>query len=84
MIGTIEEKSEAVYAVKGISRPFSDAMNLALPTQIDTVLLPFKDKIIYDGFIKSFAISFGDGMRKVIQETKEKAIEEQSIVSRFT
>ncbi|NCU25268.1 hypothetical protein EOM86_00935 [Candidatus Nomurabacteria bacterium] len=84
LIGTIEEKSEAVYAVKGISRPFSDAMNLALPTQIDTVLLPFKDKIIYDGFIKSFAISFGDGMRKVIQETKEKAIEEQSIVSRFT
>ncbi|MGZ8190893.1 MAG: hypothetical protein ACXWTS_06645 [Methylococcaceae bacterium] len=44
-IGT-EDK---VYAVHGLSQPFSDVIHKShLPHAVETVLLPFADKIIYD------------------------------------
>jgi hypothetical protein len=41
---------------------------LGLPAMVDTVLLPFKGQIIYDGLIRSYGLSFGGGVRSSFHE----------------
>jgi len=70
LMGT-DEKNPALYAVKGMTTSISEAMQHQLPAMIETVLLPFKDKIIYDSFIGTHSISFGSGMVNVFNEGYE-------------
>lgn len=56
-----------VYAVLGLTDPIHYLLNQPLPAYIKTVLLPFKGKIIYDGLIQGYNISFGAGIRTSIQ-----------------
>jgi hypothetical protein len=44
-------------------------------------LLPFRDKIVYDGLISSFRISFGGGMRRSFKESYEAAKKRLGIVT---
>jgi hypothetical protein len=41
---------DRLYGIKGISTSIANALQRDLPLQIETVLLPFKGKIIYDSF----------------------------------
>jgi hypothetical protein len=41
---------------------------LGLPAMVDTVLLPFKGRIIYDGLLRGYGISFGRGIRSSFHE----------------
>lgn len=51
---------EKLYAVLGLMSPLEEMVpQNYLPMIVDTVLLPFKNKIIYDGFLKQYNISFG-------------------------
>jgi len=43
-------ESESFYAVKALSDPF-EYMLESLPVLVETTLLPFEGKIIYDGFL---------------------------------
>jgi hypothetical protein len=45
-----------------------------LPVQIETVLLPFNGKIIYDSFMNSMSLGFGEGARKLFREIYDNAI----------
>jgi len=74
IIGSNEQKEDRLYGIKGISRSLSDAMQRELPIQFETVLLPFKDKIIYDSFMSSMPISFAEGAKKMFGEMYEKAL----------
>lgn len=57
-----------VYGVHALSDPFQNFWNSSdLPTMIDTVLLPFKGKIVYDGLLSGYRIRFGKGMRDSIK-----------------
>jgi len=67
----IDEKNPALYAVKGMTTSISEAMQHQLPVMIETVLLPFKDKIIYDSYIGTHSISFGSGMINILNEGYE-------------
>jgi hypothetical protein len=49
------------YGVLACSEPFEDLIGPYLPILTRTVLLPFKNKIVYDGLITSYNISFGPG-----------------------
>ena len=40
---------------------------------VQTVLLPFRDRIVYDGLISSFNISFGPGVRRSLNEEFRRA-----------
>lgn len=61
------------YAVSGICNPISEKMDISyLPNFIETTLLPFKDRIIYDSFISSFRIAIGSGMRTIYEQKKIK------------
>jgi hypothetical protein len=50
-----------------------------LPVMTETILLPFRDKIIYDGLLSSFRISFGGGIRRSLNESYETAKERLGI-----
>ena len=39
-----------------------------LPIMVQTVLLPFKGKIIYDGILRGYNITFGSGIRSTLKE----------------
>jgi hypothetical protein len=47
----------------------------------ETVLLPFKDTIIYDGLLNSYNISFGPGYRRDLNETYKEAKQRIGIVT---
>lgn len=69
-----KDGDDRLYGVKGMANSLAGVMRRRLPVQLETVLLPFKDKIIYDGFTSPIPVSFGEGMLKEINEWREKAI----------
>jgi hypothetical protein len=70
-----EDGVDILYGVKGISRSLADAMQRELPTSIETVLLPFKDRIIYDGFVSAMPIHYADGAKQMFGEMYDRALE---------
>jgi hypothetical protein len=47
----------------------------------ESVLLPFKDKIVYDGLITSYHISFGPGIRRSLNESFKEAKRRHGILT---
>jgi hypothetical protein len=72
-----------LYAVKGMSTSIAEAMHRKLPVMLDTVLLPFGDKIIYDSFMASLPLSFGDGIRKMLDDDYARAKDMYGITTRL-
>lgn len=69
------------YGVVALSQPFEDLTGPHLPVLVETVLLPFNDKIVYDGLMSSFNISFGGGVRRRLNESFKEAKERHGIVA---
>jgi hypothetical protein len=72
----LKDDNDELYGVHGISNNFS-VMIPGFPFMMNTVLIPFKDKIIYDSIILHHNIQFGPNYRrsynekyKMIKETK--------------
>jgi len=63
---------EKAFAVSGIFDPIED-MFPTPPVLVETVLIPFKDRIIYDGFFMGYSIYFGPGIRKRLKDSYEEA-----------
>ena len=64
----IDEKNK-VYGVLGLTEPLNEMIDKSyLHLNIYTTLLPFKDKIIYDGIFKSRNILFGGGIKVELKE----------------
>lgn len=62
--------------------PISNVLQERLPIQVETTLLPFKGKIIYDSFFSSFPIEFGQGIREAFQEMYDEAFK-HGIITRL-
>jgi len=69
------------YGVLALSQPFEDLIGPDLPVMTQTVLLPFKDKIVYDGLMASYSISFGPGIRRSLNESFKEAKLRHGIVT---
>jgi len=69
-----------LYGVCGISNPIKDTAPYETPYMVDAVLLPFKDKIIYDSFIGAYPVSFGKGYRTSFKDAYEKTKETVGII----
>ena len=67
-----------LYGVYGISSPFSQ-MVPCFPFMIETVLIPFNGKIIYDSLITSHNITFGSNMKKSFNEQYSEIKKEKGI-----
>lgn len=75
------EEPPVAYGVVALTEPFEDLLGPHLPRWIDTVLLPFRDKIVYDGLLSGYNISFGPGVRRNLNESYKAAKERLGIVT---
>jgi hypothetical protein len=69
------------YGVLGLADPLEEVIGPYLPRLIETVLLPFRDKIIYDGLVSGYNISFGGGIKRILNEEYEQAKEAFGIIT---
>jgi hypothetical protein len=68
----IDTKDNKFYAVKALGDSFDNFFD-RFPVLVQTTLLPFKDKIVYDGFIRPKGIHFGSGMTSTMKEDYKQA-----------
>ncbi|MCL2642653.1 MAG: DUF6398 domain-containing protein [Candidatus Bathyarchaeota archaeon] len=76
---TFDEPSK-LYGVCGISNPIKETAPYPAPCIVDAVLLPFKDKIIYDSFIGTYPVTFDKNLKNSIKESYEESKETIGIV----
>jgi hypothetical protein len=69
------------YGVLALSQPFEELIGPSLPVLTQTVLLPFKNKIVYDGLMSSYNISFGPSIRRSLNESFKEAKARHGIVT---
>jgi hypothetical protein len=69
------------YGVLGLADPLEEVIGPYLPRLIETVLLPFNGKIIYDGMVSGFNITFGGGVKRMLNEEYKQAKEAFGIIT---
>ena len=69
------------YGVVALSEPFESLIGPCLPVMTETVLMPFKDKIVYDGLLSTYNISFGGGIKRSLNDSYREAKERLGIVT---
>jgi len=67
------DQHPVAYGVLALSQPFEELIGPYLPVLIETVLLPFKDKIVYEGLLNAYRIFFGSGVRRSLNESYKEA-----------
>ena len=74
-------QEDKVYGVLGLSQSFDELpYNANVPLYVDTVLLPFKGKIVYDGLLGFRNIYFGGGIKRSLKETYMRAKQNNRII----
>jgi hypothetical protein len=81
MVFLSTDKQPIAYGVLALSQPFDELIGPYLPVLTQTVLLPFKDMIVYDGLMSSYRISFGPGIRRSLNESFKEAKARRGIVT---
>ena len=69
------------YGVLALSQPFENLIGPYLPVMTQTVLLPFKGVIVYDGLMSSYNVTFGPGIRRSLNENFKQAKERHGNVT---
>ena len=77
------EEVPIAYGVTALTQPFESLIGPYLPVMTETMLLPFKGKIIYDGLLAGPGptLSFGPGIRRTLKEDFQKAKDRYGIVT---
>jgi hypothetical protein len=78
----IHQDTSNFYAVKALADRF-DEMLPDLPVLIRATILPFENFIIYDGFIQSYRLIFGPGLRSDLKEAYRRTRAEKRIIKRI-
>ena len=76
----IDTTDNRFYAVKALGDSFDNFFD-QFPVNISTTLIPFKDKIIYDGFIQSSVVYYGRNMTETMNEDYKKAKRNKEILT---
>jgi hypothetical protein len=69
------------YGVHELAVPLEEVLGTSLPRLVKATLLPFKDKIIFDGTFSCYNIFFGSGMRRSINDTFHQAKTSYGIIT---
>ncbi len=72
--------SPMAYSVTALGDSF-DTFFDNFPVNISTILIPFNDKIIYDGFIQSSGVYYGRNMTETMNEDYKKAKRNREILT---
>jgi hypothetical protein len=83
MVFLTSEEPVIAYGVVALFDPFEDLIGPYLPWMVRTTLLPFRDRIVYDGLIASYNIEFGPGIRRSLNESYQRAKERFGIVTQL-
>lgn len=68
------DPDERVYGVLSLYEPLEEvAPDWPLPIYVEAVLLPFKGRIVYDGVLLPYSITFGAGIRGDLNEIYQRA-----------
>jgi len=67
------ENVPKAYGVLALADPFEDLIGPCLPRLIQTVLLPFQGKIVYDGLLSGYNLTFGGGIKRMLNDTYRQA-----------
>lgn len=68
-----------IYGVHSLSDPLNEM--LLMPVLANMTILPFRDKIIYDGFINSYNMYIGSNMRSDYKDLLNKKRKEGTILT---
>lgn len=77
------DRLEQLYGVCGISDPIREMLPNNLPIMVETTLLPFHGKIIYDTFMAVFNVTFGAGAKADFNESYRNSKETGGILADF-
>ncbi len=81
----ILEEPAHLYGVSGLIDPLEVVLDGApLPTMVKATLLPFRDRIIYDGILNPYSIFFGPTIRSSVNETYSRLKEREGIIEALT
>jgi hypothetical protein len=69
------------YGVLALASPFEEVVGPHLPIMVKGVLLPINGRIIYDGLLSSYRISYGPGIRRRLNEDYKQAKETFGIIT---
>jgi len=76
-----ENEPPKAYGVLGIITPLEDMIGPNLPRMVKATLLPFENRIIYDGTIFPYNILFGSGTRRSINDSYSQAKNSLGIIT---
>ena len=76
-----EAPQARAYGVVGLVSPFEEVIGPYLPRAVEAVLLPFEDRITYDGLLSGYSVSFGAGIRRSLDVAYRNAREREGIVT---
>jgi hypothetical protein len=72
----------SVYGVIGLYDEIDELIDKArLPLYVEAVLLPFKNRIVYDGLISEYSVSFGKGIRDIFKDIYNTAKNNNCIIT---
>jgi hypothetical protein len=75
------DENPKLYGVVGITNSIDEIFPLLrLPLYVEAVFLQFEDKIIYDGFIIPYIVSFGSGYVRSFNDTYREVKEKDGII----
>ena len=78
------EPAPLLYGAEGIMSTWEEMIPKdRLPTVINTVLIPFKGKIIYDSIVRGGNIRYGAGYQKGLNESYRSAKSQYGIITSF-
>jgi len=71
-----------VYSVLGLQNSLGEVLGgQPLPVMVQTVLLPFRGKIVYDGMLRRYDVTFGKGIRSSLHEEYMRAKQNDRIIT---
>lgn len=74
------DESRTAYGVVGLTQPIADVMGTDAAILVEAILLPFQDRIVYDGLLQSYPLTFGPGLRRALNDDY-RAAKEQGILT---
>jgi len=72
---------ERVYGVLGITNELEEVLPQRPPLVVDSALLPFEGRIVYDGVLFTYAVHLGPGYARSLRGTYERAKQNRRIIT---
>jgi hypothetical protein len=68
------------YAVLGLRSELEEMLPIPAPLFVKTVLIPFKDRIVYDSILETYSVFLGPGIRRSTKASYDDAVERNAIL----